>query len=272
MSNVRTTPWGGNQSEQRKGLWSVLDPRTRLLSLGAFCLVVGLFRQEVSLASALVLAIAATVAAGWTLREFLSRVISINLAILPILVSVAFTGSETPFRVFGPIPVSEAGVRFCGQLFFKINALVLFTTACLWGLDEIRMGHALAHLKIPRKLALILILAYRYLGVIYGEYHTLRGAMKVRCFRPRLNFHTLRSFGYLVAMLLIRSFHRSERVLAAMKCRGFQGEFPLLWHFHFGWYDLVFAMFFCLAILFLAGLEWGPRLLEVLPVPHIPLV
>ena len=61
----------------------------------------------------------------------------------------------------------------------------------------------------------------RYFDVLGREYARLRAAMRVRCFRPAMNGHSYRMFGYLVGMLLVRSFDRSERVLAAMKCRGF---------------------------------------------------
>jgi cobalt/nickel transport system permease protein len=95
------------------------------------------------------------------------------------------------------------------------------------------MGHALAHLHVPQKLAHLLLLTVRYLDVLHLEYRRMRAAMKVRCFRPGMNRHTYRTFGYLVGMLLVRSFDRSERIMAAMKCRGFQGRFYLLDHFAF---------------------------------------
>ncbi len=95
------------------------------------------------------------------------------------------------------------------------------------------LGHALAHLHVPRKLAHLLLFTVRYLDVLEREYRRLRAAMKVRSFRPRMNRHTYRAYGYLVGMLLVRSFDRSERVLAAMKCRGFRGRFYLLDHFAF---------------------------------------
>jgi cobalt/nickel transport system permease protein len=72
-----------------------------------------------------------------------------------------------------------------------------------------------------------------------------------------MNGHSYRAIGYLVGMLLVRSFDRSERVLAAMKCRGFRGRYYMLDHFCFvprrdGP--------FCAAMLALAavllGLEW----------------
>ena len=67
-------------------------------------------------------------------------------------------------------------------------------------------------------------------------------AMRVRGFRPRLDRHTCRSLGYLVGMLLVRSFDRAERILAAMRCRGFRGHFFVLDHFVFRARDGVFCV------------------------------
>jgi cobalt/nickel transport system permease protein len=53
-------------------------------------------------------------------------------------------------------------------------------------------------------------------------------AMKIRGFRPRTDLHTYRTYSYLVGALLVRSFDRSTRILAAMKCRGFKGQFYIL--------------------------------------------
>ncbi len=65
----------------------------------------------------------------------------------------------------------------------------------------------------------------RYIAVFEREYQRLRQAMRSRAFRPRLNRHTLRTFGYLVGMLLVRAMERSERIQQAMRCRGFAGRF-----------------------------------------------
>ena len=54
--------------------------------------------------------------------------------------------------------------------------------------------------------------------------------------------HTYSSFGNLLGMLLVRGYDRSERILAAMKCRGFQGRFYLLDHFCFQARDVIFCL------------------------------
>ena len=65
----------------------------------------------------------------------------------------------------------------------------------------------------------------RYIEVLDCEYRRLRTAMKARGFRLRCDLHTWRSVGYLFGMLLVRGIERAERILAAMRCRGFQGHF-----------------------------------------------
>jgi cobalt/nickel transport system permease protein len=118
------------------------------------------------------------------------------------------------------------------------------------------LGHALDHLFVPRKLTLLYCLTVRYVGTLRLEYDRLRTAMRVRGFQPRTDFHTLRSMGHLVGMLLVRSFDRSERVLAAMKCRGFRGTFWLFDHFAFARRDLVFAIAAAAALLIIGCGEW----------------
>ncbi len=60
------------------------------------------------------------------------------------------------------------------------------------------------------------------------EYRRLRLAMRARGFAPKTDRHTLRTFGFLVGMLVVRAAERSERVLDAMRCRGFDGRFHAL--------------------------------------------
>ncbi len=94
------------------------------------------------------------------------------------------------------------------------------------------------------------------MDVLHREYLRLRAAMKARGFRPRLDRHTYRSFGYLVGMLLVRSLDRAERIAAAMKCRGFRGHFFMLDHFAFSRRDVSFciaSLAFLLLLIFVEG-------------------
>ena len=72
-----------------------------------------------------------------------------------------------------------------------------------------------------------------------------------------MNRHTYRAYGYLVGMLLVRSLDRSERIVAAMKCRGFRGRFYLLDHFAYSLHDLGFAVTGVALLLLLGLVEWS---------------
>ena len=142
------------------------------------------------------------------------------------------------------------------RIALKGNALVLGLLALLGTMDAVTLGHALGHLRVPHKLALLLLFTVRYLDVLQREYRRLRASMKVRGFRPRMNRHTYRAYGYLIGMLLVRSFDRSERIVAAMKCRGFRGHFYLLNHFCYSRRDLPFCLAGILLLVLLALVNW----------------
>ena len=56
----------------------------------------------------------------------------------------------------------------------------------------------------------------------------LFAAAKLRGFVPANSLASYKTFGYLTAMLLLRSWQRSQRTGKAMRLRGFAGRFPLL--------------------------------------------
>jgi cobalt/nickel transport system permease protein len=102
----------------------------------------------------------------------------------------------------------------------------------------------------------LFLFTVRYLDVLHCECLRLRWAMKVRCFHPRMDRHTYRSFGNLLGMLLVRGYDRSERIMAAMKCRGFQGRFYLLDHFSFQSRDVIFCSVSALVCLITLAVEF----------------
>ncbi len=79
--------------------------------------------------------------------------------------------------------------------------------------------------------------------------------MKCRGFQPGNSLHTYRSFGYLIGMMLVRAIDRSERILQAMKCRGFQGQFPVIDSLRLTSRDAVFCLMGGFAAALLVGLE-----------------
>ena len=233
-----------------------VDPRARIIVAVLMSLSVAAAHQLETLVGALVLAAAAVPLTTLRARVVLRRLVPVNLFAILLLVSASWTARETVNAAAG-MPASGGGLALAMLLALKANAMVLWVVVLLGTMDFMTFGHALWHLRVPDKLVHLLLFTVRYIDVLHGEYLRLRMAMKVRGFRPRVSWHTYRSFGFLVGMLLVRSVDRSERILAAMKCRGFRGQFHLLDHFAFTVRDVWFGV---VAGTVLAALVLGERL------------
>jgi cobalt/nickel transport system permease protein len=233
-----------------------LDPRGRIVVATAFCLVDTVIMRWESLVLALGGAVAAAALAGFRPRTTVARLAPLNLFMLLVALVVPFTTPGTPIAVLGPWEYSREGLLLAAAVALKGNAMVLAIMALVASMDPIVLGHALHHLGTPDKLVHLMLFSVRYFEVLRREYLRLAAAVKVRGFRPRMNRHTYRAYGYLVGMLFVRSLDRSERIVAAMKCRGFRGRFYLLDHFALTRRDLGFAAATAAFFALMAWVEW----------------
>jgi cobalt/nickel transport system permease protein len=219
-----------------------LDPRVRVVLAAAFSLLLAVCDRFAVLGAGLGLAVLGAVVARLPCVPVLKRLLAVNLFMLLLWIVLPLTSPGPTLSRLGGLTLSEPGVRLAASITLKANAIVLCLTVFLGTVEITSLGHALAHLHVPDKLTHLFLFTVRYIDLFHHEYRRLRQAMKVRCFRPRMTWHTYRSFGYLVGMLLVQSFDRSERILAAMKCRGFRGRFYVLDHFAFARRDLLFSL------------------------------
>lgn len=198
-----------------------LDPRTRVLAALLFAVAAvaahGLAAQALALSLAAVLALLARPPLGRTLR----RLAALEGFMAVALVTLPFTVPGTPVA-WG---MSAQGLERALSILLVANAVSLAVQALLGGMESVALGHALARLGAPRRLVALLLFTVRYVDVLQQEYSRLRLAMRARGFRPRTGWHTWRSFGWLVGMLLVMSVERAERIHAAMRLRGFTGRF-----------------------------------------------
>jgi cobalt/nickel transport system permease protein len=81
-------------------------------------------------------------------------------------------------------------------------------------------------------------------------------ALKIRSFRPKTGMHTYRTYAYLVGMLLVRSYDRSERIQNAMLCRGFRGRFYDIREYYLKPFDYAMIFMVFLALILIALLQW----------------
>ncbi len=235
-----------------------LDPRMKMAFALLFSIVVALGMRLWGAGLGLVVALVLVALSSLKPWAVLERLAVVNIFILFLWVTLPFTYPGEPVFGLGALAASREGILYAFLITLKSNAIVLSSMALLATSSMVEMGHALKHLRVPDKMVQMLLFTVRYFSVIHQEYHRLRCAMKVRGFRPRTSLHTYRSYGYLVAMLLVRSYERSQRIYAAMRCRGFKGKFYLLRHFALARRDVVFAFAMTVLLILLGLLQWTP--------------
>jgi cobalt/nickel transport system permease protein len=239
-----------------KSLLHCLDPRAKIVLAAAFAIIIAISDRFAPVILGLFGAGVLLAIAHLDLSLVLKRLVVVNLFIFFLWLFLPFTFSgEALFRVGSLIGTVE-GAKYALLITFKCNAIVIAMLALLSTTTLVRLGHALSRLSAPDKLVHIFFFTVRYFFVIHEEYLRLKNAMRVRCFRPRTSFHTYRSYSYLVGMLLVRSFDRSERILAAMKCRGFKNRLYILDHFVAARRDFLFATIFAVFLVIVGLMQW----------------
>jgi cobalt/nickel transport system permease protein len=141
-----------------------------------------------------------------------------------LLLTLPFTVPGQPLLRLGPVTASAEGLLRALTLVAKVSASVLLVFALFADTAPENLGAALRALRLPEPLVRIFLGLTRYLSLIRAEMARLQEAMRARSFRPRSTLHTWRSYGFLIGMMLIRALERSERIMKAMKCRGFTGR------------------------------------------------
>jgi cobalt/nickel transport system permease protein len=216
-----------------------LDPRAKIVAAVVFSVVVAVNHSLAACAAALAFPVALIVASGIKLTSVLRRVVVVNVFMVFLWAFLPFTAGGEVMGWMGPFAVYRHGVHQALLITVKSNVIVM-TVIVLMGTSSIlTLVHALSHLGVPTKLVHLFFFCFRYLHVIHEEYQRLTKAMKVRGFTPKTDMHTYRAYAYLVGMLLVRSFDRGKRIVAAMKCRGFKGQFYILHHYSMKRHDYV---------------------------------
>ncbi|EBA06098.1 cobalt ECF transporter T component CbiQ [Sagittula stellata] len=219
-----------------------LDPRTRILGVCVFGVVVVALSSLGALTAALAVSVAFLLVSRLPILPTVKRMAAMDGFIIFMLVLFPFTvPGDTMFTIWG-FDATWQGLGQAVEIALTANAVILALMTLVGSMEPVTMGHALYRLRCPEKLVHLMMFTIRYIEVLREEYLRLRAAMKVRAFRPSTSWHTYRTFGYLVGMILVRAIERSERILAAMKCRGFSGRIMLLQDFAYTRRDAVFGV------------------------------
>jgi len=239
-----------------------LDPRIKIIVTTLFSIIVAVSDRVEVLLLALSFSACCIMVSSLPLIKVMGRLLLVNGFILFLWLLLPFTYPGKTLFSLGPLDATVQGIRYALSITIKSNTIVLAGIALLGTTPIFTLTHALRHLRVPDKLVQLLFFSFRYIHVIYFEYLRLLNAMKVRCFHPRSDLHTYKSYANLVGMVVLKSYDRSERVRDAMLCRGFKGKFWVLDHFRLKRGDLIFFIIMFIYLTGLGLLQWGEGLLS----------
>lgn len=190
------------------------DARVKLIAAFALSLILAL-NSEIRVA------IAGCVICGILLilskpdpRTFLKRIALVNIFTLFLFITLPWTYSGDSF----------SGIEIATLITLKTNAIFCCFLALIATSSAASLGYALETLGLPTKLTFLFLFSYRQLFIINQEYERLKRAARLRGFIPHNNLHTYRTYSYLFAMTLVKSWNRADRVHQAMLLRGFSGK------------------------------------------------
>ncbi len=139
----------------------------------------------------------------------------------------------------GPIGISGGWVSFASIMMrFLLTvsaALILIATT---GFNSVCL--ALTRLGMPGILVVQLLLLYRYIFVLADEAVRVMRAYSLRA--PTSKGVPLHIYRSLAGVLLLRALDRAHRIYIAMRCRGFEGEMPLVRTLRFGFIDTAYVL------------------------------
>jgi cobalt/nickel transport system permease protein len=233
-----------------------LDPRGKMVVAALFAVLVAAAKSMPAALAGLALALGWLAGARLPWRQVLVKLLLVNSFIFFLWFVLPLTYPGDPVWQLGPFVATHQGVALSALITLKSNAIIIGLIALIATMPVITLGQAMHALRLPDKLCHLLLFTYRYLYVFEVEFQRLVQAMKIRGFQPRTNLHTYRSYAYLAAMLLVRSFDRAQSVYQAMLCRGFHGVFYSLKTFSWQRRDGIFVAVSLLTLGVILYLEW----------------
>ncbi len=217
---------------QMESLLSRIDPRVKVLFVSSV-IILDLFAQSAlgPFVVAVLMVWLLRYVHGVPFRILLTRLgLPLLFAAVIVVVSVVVEGT-TPlfsFQLFGWELTGHweglaTGWLLVGRVLGGVSAALLlaFTTP----LNKlIAVGH---WMRIPATVIELMVLAYRYIFVLFDEAHRIRAAQTIRLGYSNRQ-RAYRSLSVLMGMLLVRAYDRADKTYQAMLSRGYQGTFPVV--------------------------------------------
>ena len=171
--------------------------------------------------------------------------------VLPLVMAVGLFNpfyDRVPLLTIGALPVSGGVVSMLslmlkGVLCLMASFLLIATTP----IDS--LCAALRKLHLPSMLVTLLLLTYRYVGVMTEELAVMTEAYQLRA--PGQKGVHVSAWGSFLGQLLLRSMDRAQELYNSMQLRGYHGHFHYAPGRPFGLRDALYTLGCCAAFLLL---------------------
>jgi len=221
-----------------------LDPRTKLIVLFTFSWFVSLSNNFKSLLYYGIFVLFWVFLYRQNPLRVFKKLLPANVFLVFLVLTMVVTYTEKPL---------EERFLYGLLLFLKSNEILFLTYVVFKTSHPFEVFHALHHMRFPQKLTLLMFFTYRYLFTLQREYQNLLKSAKCRGFKFKTSLETYKTFAYIVANLIYKSYLISENIYKALLARGFRGYFPVYRHFEFRKTDSVvlgFSLFYLLVVFF----------------------
>lgn len=153
----------------------------------------------------------------------ISRLLTVGVFLLLFVVVLPFSVGP-PYWTWGSFSLSERGLQLAFTILLKGLAAVCWTLF-LTGTSTIeQLLHAATTLGVPQPILRVLLVTWRYVQVMYRTIEDFRIALRLRGFRNRVQWQTYVAMSNVIGTLFVHGFDHTERVVHAMRARGYHGR------------------------------------------------
>ena len=204
------------------------DPRVKIISILflilSIVLVNNLFAAGLGLMLAVILVLVSRIPFGFVFLHL--RWVILFVLLFFIIMPLTVSGDEIARFYF--LSISEPGLKMASLIGLRALSAVLLIFPMIGTRRFSSTTSALQRLKVPNKLVQIIVFTYRYIFVVLDELGRMFMAARARGFRSGTNLRTLKTVGFFIGMLFVRSYERTEHIHRAMVSRGYDGTLRVL--------------------------------------------
>ncbi len=209
-----------------------LDPRTKLLGLGIFSLLVFLTEQWVSITGEILLTLVLAAVTRVPLKYYFSSLKALWPVFLFTLILNGLNIGEAQYHA-GPIGLNQTGLYLGALMVFRLALIVILTSVFTFSTSPITLADGLERMLKPltrigfpsHEITLMLTIALRFIPTIMEEGDRLVKAVQARggALGSGGFVQRTKSLIPLLVPLFIGAFRRADELAIAMEVRCYRG-------------------------------------------------